>query len=127
MIPVSPGREGWFLFLFVAQYLGGIGALMALSGINELEVWDSVRLVAPLIIVAAANAILLVEGIPMVSEQFLRRREARGEARGQARGEAQGEERGRRENQKLWEEWNRRRLEAEEKGEEFNEPPPGSD
>ena len=59
----------------------------------------------------------------MVSEQFLRRREARG----QARGEAQGEERGRRENQKLWEEWNRRRLEAEEKGEEFTEPPPGNE
>ena len=27
--------------------------------------------------------------------------------------------------QKRWEEWNRRRLEAESVGEEFNEPPPG--
>lgn len=48
MIPVSPDREGWFLFLFVAQYLAGLMALAVLSGTNELGVWDSVRLVAPL-------------------------------------------------------------------------------
>ena len=119
MIPVSPGREGWFLALFVAQYMAGLGALAVLSGIDELGVLDSVRLVAPLIIVAAANAILLIEGIPMVSEQFLKRREARGEAR--------GEERGRKETQQRWENWNRRRLEAEEKGEVFSEPPPAND
>ena len=73
---------------------------------------ESVRLVAPLIITATANTILLVEGVPMVSEQFLRRREAR------------GEERGRKATQQLWEDWNRRRLEAEKKGEKFTEPPP---
>jgi len=115
MIPVSPGREGLFLVLFVAQYLTGLVALTFLSGTDELGVLDSVRLVAPLIITAAANAILLVEGIPMVSEQFLKRREAR------------GEERGRRETQQLWEDWNQRRLEAEKKGEEFKDPPPGSE
>ena len=93
----------------------GLVALAVLSGIEELGVLDSVRLVAPLIITAAANSILLVEGIPMVSEQFLRRREA------------QGEERGRKETQKRWEDWYRRRLEAEKKGEEFSEPPPGAD
>ncbi len=119
MIPVSPGREGWFLVLFVAQYLAGLGTLSILSAIGEIEALESVRLIAPLIITAAANAILLVEGIPMVSEQFLRRREAQGEAR--------GEERGRKETQKHWEDWNRRRLEAEKKGEEFSEPPPGSE
>ena len=112
MIPVSPGREGWFLFLFVAQYLVGIGALTFLSGTEEVETLESVRLVAPLIITATANTILLVEGVPMVSEQFLKRREAR------------GEERGRRETQQRWEDWNRRRLEAEKKGEKFSEPPP---
>ena len=90
MIPVSPGREGLFLVLFVIQYLAGLTALTFLSGIEELDVLDSVRLVAPLIITAAANAILLVEGIPMVSEQFLQRREARGEARGGPRRGARG-------------------------------------
>lgn len=101
--------------MFLAQYAAGLGALAALFGIHQLTALDSVRLVAPLIITAAANAILLVEGIPMVSEQFLRRREAQGEARG------------RKETQKRWEDWNRRRLEAEKKGEEFSEPPPGND
>ena len=123
MIPVSPGREGWFLVLFVAQYLAGLGILSILSAIGEIEALESVRLIAPLIITAAANAILLVEGIPMVSEQFLRRREAQGEARGEER----GEQRGRKETQQRWEDWNRRRLEAEQKGEEFSEPPPGNE
>ena len=42
------------------------------------------------------------------------------------RGRAQGEKQGAEKRQKLWEAWNRRRLEAEAKGEPFNEPPPGS-
>ena len=86
-----------------------------MSGIDELTVLESFRLVAPIIIAATANTILLVEGIPMVAEQFLRRREAQGEARG------------RRQTQKLWEDWNQRRLEAEKKGEKFSEPPPGNE
>lgn len=38
-----------------------------------------------------------------------------------------GREQGREENQQLWEAWNRRRLEAEERGEAFREPPPGTE
>ena len=38
-----------------------------------------------------------------------------------------GREQGREENQQLWEDWNRRRLEAEERGEAFREPPPGTE
>ena len=34
-------------------------------------------------------------------------------------------EEGRKEVQAAWEDWNRRRLEAESKGEAFTEPPPG--
>ena len=37
---------------------------------------------------------------------------------------AEGREEGRREIQALWLAWNSRRLEAEEKGEVFQEPPP---
>ena len=39
----------------------------------------------------------------------------------------QGRVEGRDENQRLWHAWNRRRLEAEAKGEPFTEPPPGTD
>ena len=37
----------------------------------------------------------------------------------------QGKQEGRRETQQRWEEWNRRRLAAEARGERFEEPPPG--
>jgi hypothetical protein len=37
-----------------------------------------------------------------------------------------GRAEGRKENQQLWEAWNERRLRAEEQGEPFHEPPPGS-
>ena len=36
-----------------------------------------------------------------------------------------GRQEGRQENQALWKAWNERRLEAQEKGEPFDEPPPG--
>ena len=49
-----------------------------------------------------------------------------------ADGRAQGREEGRsevraevRETQQRWEEWNRRRMQAEARGERFEEPPPG--
>ena len=38
-----------------------------------------------------------------------------------------GREQGREENQQLWEAWNRRRVESEERGEAFREPPPGTE
>ena len=41
-----------------------------------------------------------------------------------ARGLATGRTEGRVETQKLWQEWNRRRLAHEARGESFNEPPP---
>ena len=38
-----------------------------------------------------------------------------------------GREQGREETQRLWETWLERRKQAEERGETFNEPPPGAD
>jgi hypothetical protein len=46
--------------------------------------------------------------------------EARGVAIGEVRGEAIGEARV----SQQWEEWNRRRVDAEARGEAFTEPPP---
>lgn len=50
------------------------------------------------------------------------REEEREKAR--ARGLAEGRAEGRAEGQKLWLEWNQRRLDHEAKGEPFDEPPP---
>ena len=46
------------------------------------------------------------------------------EARGEAIGEARGEARGRAAMHSEWEAWNQRRLDAEVRGEPFDEPPP---
>ena len=40
-------------------------------------------------------------------------------------GKEEGRREGRQETQQRWEEWNRRRLDAEARGERFEEPPPG--
>ena len=44
---------------------------------------------------------------------------------GEERGIKIGEEKGREERQQQWEEWNRRRMEAEAANRPFTEPPPG--
>ena len=50
--------------------------------------------------------------------------ERRGEARGIAIGEARGVAIGEARVSQQWEEWNRRRIDAEARGEAFTQPPP---
>jgi hypothetical protein len=52
----------------------------------------------------------------MEREQWIAQRQAEGLAQGRAQGRA--------DNQKIWEAWNQRRLEASERGEPFDEPTP---
>ena len=56
----------------------------------------------------------------ILARRWLERMQERDLARGIAQGISQGEAR----RQKKWEGWNGRRLQAEEEGREFNEPPP---
>ena len=60
----------------------------------------------------------------MEREQWIAQRQAEGLAQGLAQGRAQGRAEGRADNQKIWEAWNQRRLEASERGEPFDEPTP---
>ena len=46
---------------------------------------------------------------------------------GREQGHDQGRDQGRREMAAIWQEWNRRRLDAEARGENFGEPPPGTE
>ena len=69
----------------------------------------------------------------MVSDYLKKRREAaaaeaeaKGKAEGLAAGIEQGEAIGAERMGRQWAEWNRNRLEAEERGEDFDEPPPSS-
>ena len=109
MIPVSAGREGLFLFLFLVQYVGGVLSIGYLVRSNpDIDYLEGAKLLAPLIIVAAAHSVMIVEGIPMLAERFLKRKYNEGKA----------------EANRAWEEWLKRKEEAEEKGEVFDEPPP---
>ena len=117
MIPVSEGREGWFLLAFVVQYLLGWAGIGVLAWLDpNLTYVHIATLAAALVVLAAAHSIILVEGIPMLAERYLKRR--------YEEGQAEGEKKGRAANQKLWEAWNQRRLQAEAANQPFNEPPP---
>ena len=56
----------------------------------------------------------------MLAESFLKRRYQEDRQEGREEGRQEGQ----RNTQQRWEEWNRRRMEAEAKGEKFEEPPP---
>ena len=49
---------------------------------------------------------------------------AQGRQQGQELGQQLGQQQGQEQERARWTEWNRRRLEAEQRGEEFTEPPP---
>ena len=62
----------------------------------------------------------------MVTYRFLERKILKPQAEKlRAEGREQGQRKGRDEERQVWTDWNRRRVEAEEKGKPFNEPPPG--
>ena len=130
MPSVEKGRELWFLGLFLSQYLGGL-ALIYWLGLRteELNMLGAGALATALIIMSTAHAVVIVEGVAMLAESFLKRRYEAGlqEGRAEGRGEGldEGLRAGRRETQQRWEEWNRRRMQAEARGERFEEPPPG--
>ena len=120
MIPVSNGREGTFLIVFLVQYVVGWAYFGFQLWSSNVEVLDSGEFMAALIVTATANSILLVEGIPMVAERFLKRQREEGRTEGRAEGRTEG----RSSQQKKWEDWNRRRMRAESRQEPFNEDPP---
>ena len=90
---------------------------------------------------AAGLAFQIVEGprvIMVVADYFTKRwlnplkeqlrQEGRVEGRveGRAEGRVEGRAEGRAETNAKWDAWNARRMEAEEKGEPFDEPPPSA-
>ena len=130
MPAVERGRELWFLGLFLVQYVGGL-ALIYWRGLraDELTLLEAAALATALIIMSTAHAVALVEGIAMLAESFLKRRYEAGLQEGRVVGREEGRDEGiqagRREMLQRWQEWNRRRTEAEARGERFEEPPPG--
>ena len=122
------------IFLLTFAWTAFVGWTLAIHGTyvsNSLLVVDTAGKsgpAAPLILLLAVSLVSLadsLEGIIVVTKRYLDsklvepiRRQLREE--GREEGKAIGEERA---NQR-WEAWNRRRLEAEAKGEPFDEPLP---
>ena len=85
----------------------------------------------PLIILFSMFIVTLLDsvgGLLMVTYRYLsdkflepQREKIRAKARAEGLAEGRAEER------RMWEDWFRRREEAEKKGEPFDEPPPGAD
>ncbi len=114
---VGKGREGWFFLLFTLQFCvyTGLAASHAHSvgGGGWLATFVGVLALMPGIIgLSSVSSIVFLEGIAMLSERYLKRRYEEGKAEGEAR------------MSKAWEAWLKRRMEAEEAGEDFDEPPP---
>ena len=113
MIPVSAGREGQFLSVFLLQYIVGITVISLLWWRDpSIDYLEAAKLLTPLIILATAHSVIIVEGIPMLAERFLKRRYNQGIAVGAAN------------QNRAWEEWLKRKKEVEGNGELFDEPMP---
>ena len=91
MPTVEKGRELWFLGVFLAQYIGGL-ALIYWLGLRtgDLKLLDAGALATALIIMSTAHAVVIVEGIAMLAESFLKRRYEAGLQEGREEGLQEG-------------------------------------
>jgi hypothetical protein len=131
-------RVGRFLATFLALWIGLTGLVAYSRIVAEASAPLAWHETATICITAAAVtvaiafpvSIALIEGIPMVFAHFIRQRhreEGLQEGRkvgGLEEGLKEGLKEGEQRRQQLWVEWNQRRLEAQENGRAFDEPPP---
>jgi hypothetical protein len=130
-------RVGRFLATFLALWIGLTGLVAYSRIVTEAPAPLAWHETATICITAAAVtvaiafpvSIALIEGIPMVFAHFIRQRHREeglqeGRKIGMESGLKEGLKEGEQRTQQLWEEWNQRRLEAQENGRAFDEPPP---
>ena len=121
MPSVEKGRELWFLGLFLSQYLGGL-ALIYWLGLRteELKLLEASALATALIIMSTAHAVVIVEGVAMLAESFLKRRYEAGLQEGRAEGRDEGQSVANAE----WDAWLERRTRTGAFVPDDNDPPP---
>ena len=120
-----------YTFLFSLSLIAGAVYVLLWHGVkNVVEFW---QLVAPLILVSAGLSLVMADvvigGVMAITDWVLERRRKRQMQREQERRERERERREleeARSNVKKWEDWNARRVEAEQNGGGFDEPPPAS-
>ena len=99
-VPLLSGATADDTRLYLLAAVFGVSAGIALSVTILMEVLITMVLLAPRVWRHAVN-------------------------QGKQEGLREGRQEGRQETQQRWEEWNRRRMQAEARGERFEEPPPG--
>ncbi len=119
-------REGLYLALLAAALTAGLAAVAwyevrhnTTDGVLEtvLAVFKHMQGV---IVFAAAAIYIAVEGGYMLAERYLRRRYREGREDGREEGLREG----RKERDAAWSAWHQRMLDAQRRGDPFDEPPP---
>ena len=103
-VPLLSGATADETRLYLLAAVFGVSAGIALTATILMEVLITMVLLAPRVWQHAVN---------------------QGKQEGLREGLREGRQEGRQETQQRWEEWNRRRMQAEARGERFEEPPPG--
>ena len=129
---------GWrllYLLLFSTQFIA-LAAVVAWYeiAVNTADTWPQTIIaigngISPWVIIIVADSAIITEAAMLVSqyliEKYHNKRRREGVEEGIKVGEERGIKAGREERQQQWEEWNRRRMEAEVANRPFTEPPPG--
>lgn len=123
---IAESREGWALFLFTIQFVACLVLVILYEAVykdavHPLEVFTGVLYsAAAAVFVATATTVIIVEGLPMLAEKYLRRRYYEGIAEGEKRASERAEARA----NARWQAWYERLLTAQSEGRTFDEPPP---
>ena len=123
---IPDGWEGTYLWLFVLQVLAWATLMTWRASCcgTESNVFDAILAVgtgmAAIMVTSAGTSMILVEGIVIYAEKFLRKRYAEGKAegiaegkaKGIAEGKAKGIAEGKKATNEAWERWYRTLTEA---------------
>ena len=131
-IPLAWARVYSVLFFIIGGC--GVGWVawreVAEGGFTTQAAYNVIVGSGPVGIGTATICVIIVFGgdFVMVMSTWVRQKQfERGQAEGRAEGQAEGRAEGQAERQARWEEWNRRRMDAEAQGRPFTEPPPGQE
>ena len=120
--PRGTSREGLYVLLFASQWaLCLVGIAWQEIGYETGDTWlETVIAIGKgmqaAAVLVAAWTITIMEGGYMLYERYARRRFESGKA--------EGRQEGRQEERQEWDTWNTRRIQAERRGQPFDEPPP---
>jgi hypothetical protein len=115
---VPVGWQDYFWSLFALQFSACVGLITWYevshsAGRHPVEIFIAIgRGILPFIPVIVAQTVIIVEVMVMISERYLARRYRQGRAEAMVEAQARLDA------------WNRLRLEAQERGEVFDQPPP---